>query len=358
MEGKETIDNAGKQRFFRRLKQNRPAWLGFLFILAFSIISILGYLITTDRTHSVNIQQLSLAASPPGTKVTFLYEKKKLYPANWWEWAYGMERQEPAIPVQNLTSKDGYFYAESLGDSSHHFVVDEVRGEARKTTFFLGTDGMGRDLYSRLVIGTRVSLSVGLVAVLISLLVGSVMGSIAGYFGGKADAFISFLIQVFWSIPGLLLVMAVSVALGKGLSTVFIAVGLGMWVEVARVVRGEILSIKEREFVQAAKVMGFSSFRIIRKHLFPSLAGPVIIVCTSNFAGAILIESGLSFLGLGVQPPMPSLGTIIRENYPYLMMGNAWLALIPGLVIVLLVTSFNLIGGGLSDAFNVKLNDR
>ncbi len=180
------------------------------------------------------------------------------------------------------------------------------------------------------------------------------MGAIAGYFRGWIDELIVWFINVVWSIPSLLLVIAISFALGKGFWQVFIAIGLTMWVDVARVVRGQVMSLREKEFVEAGKALGYSNFRIIYKHILPNVTGTVAVIAASNFASAILIESGLSFLGLGVQPPVPSWGTMIKENYGYIILDYAYLAIIPGVSIMLLVLAFMLIGNSLRDALDVK----
>lgn len=180
------------------------------------------------------------------------------------------------------------------------------------------------------------------------------MGAVAGYFGGKIDAIIMWIINVTWSIPTLLLVIAITLALGKGFWQVFIAVGLTMWVEVARVVRGQVMSVKQMQYVTAARALGFTDYRIITKHILPNIMAPVIIISAANFAGAILIESGLSFLGIGAQPPMPSWGGIIKDHYSYIVLGKPYLAIIPGLAIMSLVTAFMLVGNALRDALDVK----
>ena len=165
---------------------------------------------------------------------------------------------------------------------------------------------------------------------------------------------IMWLINVTWSIPTLLLVIAITLALGKGFWQVFIAVGLTMWVEVARIVRGQVMSVKEMQYVTAAEALGFSDFRIIRKHILPNILAPVIVISAANFAAAILIESGLSFLGIGAQPPMSSWGAMIKDHYNYIILGKPYLALIPGFCIMSLVMAFMLIGNTLRDALDVK----
>lgn len=214
-------------------------------------------------------------------------------------------------------------------------------------TFWLGTDRFGRDYLSRIVAGSGLSLSVGIIAVLLSLLIGIPLGAFAGYLGGAFDAAVSWLLQVVWSIPTLLLVLALTLAFGKGFEQVFIAIGLSMWVEVARVVRGQVMALRHVEWVEAGKVLGLSTPRVVMLHILPNLAGPIAVIASANFAAAILIEAGLSFMGVGAQIPMPSWGNLIRDHYGAILTGNAHLALIPGACIVSLVLAFN----ALSNAF-------
>ena len=218
----------------------------------------------------------------------------------------------------------------------------------------MGTDAFGRDILSRLIIGTRVSMSVGLIAMTVSLTIGVLLGSIAGYYRGKKDVWIMWLVNITWSIPTLLLVFAFTLAFGKGFMQIFIAVGLTLWVSVARLVRGQIMAVTSSEYVQAARALGFRDSRIIFKHILPNIMGPIMVIAAGNFASAIIIEAGLSFLGIGVQPPQPSWGLMIRENYNLIITHNAAQALIPGFAIMILVLAFNLLGTGLRDAFDVK----
>ena len=223
--------------------------------------------------------------------------------------------------------------------------------------FWLGTDQYGRDVLSRLIIGVRISLLAGLIAVIISIFIGTLLGMLAGYFGGRTDTIISFLINTVWSIPTLLLVFAIVIAMGKSIFNIFLAVGLTMWVDVARIVRGQVLTLKNAPFIEAMKVMGTPLSRIMLRHLLPNLIGPLLVIAAANFATAILLEAGLSYLGFGIQPPTPSWGTMLNEHYGFAIGGRPLLALIPALAILILVLSFNLVGNGLRDALDVKSRD-
>ena len=204
------------------------------------------------------------------------------------------------------------------------------------------------------MIGTRASMAVGFISVFISLLIGIILGALAGYYRGRTDAVVMWFINITWSIPTLLLVFALTLALGKGFWQIFVAVGLTMWVNVARLVRGQVMAARELEYVQASRVLGFSDFRILFRHILPNITGPIAVVAASNFATAIIIEAGLSFLGLGVQPPVPSWGLMIKENYNFIITQSPMLALLPGLAIMLMVLAVNLVGNGIRDAMDVR----
>ena len=223
-------------------------------------------------------------------------------------------------------------------------------------TYMLGTDHTGRDMLSRLLYGVRISLGIGFVSVVISLFVGLTLGSLAGFFGGMVDSVIMWFMTVVWSIPGIMLVIAISLALNsRGIWVGFVAVGLSTWVEIARVVRGQIFAVKEKLYIEAAKALGMRSLRIIRVHIWPNIIGPLIVIITSNFASAILIEAGLSFLGLGVAPPMPSWGIMVADGFRLMTTpGGFYLVFFPSFCISLMVLAFNLFGNGLRDAFDPK----
>jgi peptide/nickel transport system permease protein len=183
---------------------------------------------------------------------------------------------------------------------------------------------------------------------------GIFLGAIAGYFGGGLDRLIMWLINIVWSIPTLLMVIAITLALGRGFWQVFVAVGLTMWVEVARLVRGQVKSIKEQLYVQAGSVLGFSHTRILIRHVLPMIVAPLIVISAANFASAILMESGLSFLGIGAQPPMPSWGGMVKDHFRYLLLGKPYIAVLPGLAIMSLVLAFMMLGNSLRDVLDVR----
>lgn len=351
--------NQSQQRAWRRFRRNKLAMGGLVFILLVALVSVLGTLIRPDGSKNSNNQILSIAAKKPGFTVDVLvfgHEEKESALANWWNG--GTERVENAIALAEGTKvdprlNDGLCFYE-YGSTELKCIEDTQDWNVEHRTYILGTDKYGRDLLSRLMAGTVISLAVGAIAVLISLLVGLTLGLIAGYYRGWVDSLIMWFTNVVWAIPTLLLVMAITFAFGTGFWKVFMAVGLTMWVEVARIARGQVLSIREKEYIEAARALGFRDMRIIFKHILPNIWSPVIVISAANFASAILIEAGLSFLGLGAQIPTPSWGNMIREHYSYITTDLAYLALIPGLLIMLLVLSFMMIGNGLRDALDVK----
>lgn len=395
------------KRTWIRLLKNKPAVVSLVIICIAIVLSIIGPVIAPDKTPDADDQVLELANENPGFSVKMLLvqknreEAKKSLLSNFF---LGKENQNEMIPIVSYAfdtnGNIAYKTYEGEGRNAQKKVLPIVDvcealsithpkitlngdnatytnfEEQTKTVsisalkqqieknrivtkrYFLGTDGYGRDILSRLLFGVRVSMSVGLVAVLISLTIGIFMGSIAGYFRGTTDNIIMWLINVIWAIPTILLAMAIRFAIGDKIPSflaIFIAVGLSMWVDTARIVRGQVLAVREMEYVQAARGLGFNHLRIIFKHILPNIIGPIMVIAASDFASAILIEAGLSFVGIGIKPPTPSWGTMLNDNRAYLLTPDkAFLALAPGICIMIMVLTFNLLGNGLRDAFDVK----
>lgn len=386
---------------WKKLLKNKLAFFGISIISVFALIAILGALIRPDKTPDANDQILEISRKKPGFSVSMLEvelnkEIQNVSPIKMLFFG-GQNLSHQNVPIEKYSIKSdsviAVIYSEVTTDRNrrkYHIadvlyaldiskpierngndftiyliddevinidlntMVNEIPNRIHPQYFVLGTDKFGRDLLSRVMAGAVVSLSVGFIAVFISLIIGITLGAIAGYYRGWVDEVIMWLINVVWSVPTILLVIAVTLALGKGFSQVFIAVGLTMWVEVARVVRGQVLSIREKEFVEAGRALGYSNGRIIVKHILPNIMGPVIVISAANFASAILIEAGLSFLGIGTQIPMPSWGGMIKDHYHYITTNLAYLALVPGICIMLLVLAFMLVGNGLREALDIK----
>lgn len=355
----------------RKFKKNFWGVFSITFLILCVFLAVFAYALAPDDSQNANQMHLSIHSKSPGFEVTMLtLPAPEVAQSFLSKFFMGRKSTQTEIPISSFSVQEDVLevveYTPEGGqkgmvktydisyfpDTTNLQSVPQKYIESKK--FLLGTDKYGRDLFSRMLIGIRISLAIGFVAVFISLLIGVTLGAIAGYFGGKIDTAIMWLINVTWSIPTLLLVIAITLALGKGFWQVFIAVGLTMWVEVARVVRGQVMGVKQMQYVTAAKALGLKNGRIIMNHVLPNTLAPVIIISAANFAGAILIESGLSFLGIGAQPPMPSWGGIIKDHYSYIILGKPYLAIIPGLAIMSLVTAFMLLGNALRDVLDVK----
>lgn len=281
------------QDAFKRLKRNRPAMIGLVIIILFTILAILSPVLSPADPIK---QDLSNRLKPPGS------------PSN--------------------ICKNG--------------------------VYILGSDEFGRDILSRILYGARISLSVGIISQILVTIIGVTMGSLAGYYGGKIDMLIMRLADILFAFPDLLFYIGVMFALGPSIYNVFVALALIGWAGMARLVRSQVISLREMEYIEAAKAQGLSDLRIILKHILPNCVGPIIVAITMGIPGAILAEASLSFLGLGVQPPTPSWGNMIYAARAY-MRTNPMYSVWPGLAIMIMVFSFNLLGDGLRDAFDPRL---
>lgn len=356
----------------RKIRRNPLGVASFLLIVLAALVTVFTYPLSADKVKDANQQNVVIAHKPIGYSQLILeipldnYTKEGTVS----DFFFGKQVETEQIAIESFEiKKDSVRYIPYLGEglsgepsalplsrwTGKGITGDEISTDfVYKKKFILGTDAYGRDFFSRLIIGTRISFLIGFIAVFISLAVGIPIGAIGGYYRGRIDDFIMWLINVVWSIPTLLLVIAITLAIGKGFWQIFVAVGLTMWVEVARIVRGQFISYRENEFVEAARALGFGDRQIIFKEILPNIMAPVIVISAANFAAAILVESGLSFLGIGAQPPTPSWGNLIKENYSHIILGDAHLAIFPGLAIMLLVLAFNVFGNVLRDAFDVK----
>ena len=390
------------QLIWKRFRKNKVAVAG-LFLIALALfVAIFCNLILPDHTPGTNRMCLPINNRMPGFEVKMILARKNfpVEPAGWWSSLWNGEKdQDEFIPVDSawVEGADVHYQPYTSGSmvlqeeivpladvvwsvkdiqgiklSANTISAIDINGQLQKSTinelttqfyqshyvkrkFWLGTDRYGRDLLSRLLAGTRVTFVVGLVAVIISLLVGVFLGGLAGYFRGGVDRFILWLINVVWSVPTLLLVIAITLVLGKGFMQVFIAVGLTMWVDVARIVRSQLFAVRELDFVAAGTTMGFKGSRVLLRHMLPNVIGPVLVVAAANFSTAILLEAGLSFLGIGAQPPTPSWGCMIKENYGFIILPDAsFLAILPGVAILLLTLAFTFVANGLRDAMDTK----
>lgn len=363
-----------------KIKRNTTAVVCLSLLTLMSLMAIFAYVIIPDGSLNANRQIPRIALLSPGSTQAFLLKPKGYNVASSSivnHFISGRRDRVDYIPYDSIVYTDQHVITGYAGGLQYHdyddIISDQTITETMPLTdrtahitthaltskyFLMGTDKYGRDVWSRLILGLRASLIVGFLAVLVSLTIGIAIGSLGGYYGGWVDKLVMLIINTSWSIPTLLMAFAIIIALGKGFTVIILAVGLTMWVDVARIVRGQVMQTKNELYVTAAKVMGLNDVRTILRHILPNITGPILVMAAANFATAILVEAGLSFLGVGIQPPTPSLGNMLQESYAYATGGFVYLAVFPILMIMTLVLTFNLLGTALRDVYDIRSVER
>lgn len=327
-----------------RLRKNRLAVSGAVMLILITIACFLGPLFLP---YGYEEQQLDLRASPPGAKLVDIYRVGNLNTPISWSYLGRLEGQrefaqapDTAALVQKLKSGEDVTIKERVYRLSPHPHI-------------LGTDTLGRDLLVRTLYGGRVSLGVGMAATLVALTIGVFYGAVAGYFGGKLDAVMMRFVDIVYSLPFTVFVILLMVFFGRDIYLLFVAIGAVEWLTMARIVRGQVMSIKRMEYIEAARSLGFGKRRIITRHILPNVLGPVIVYTTLTIPSVMLLEAFLSFLGLGVQPPMSSWGLLIKDGAEK-MEEFPWLLKYPGVLFSVTLFSLNFLGDGLRDALDVR----
>lgn len=362
------------KNIFLSLLRKPSALLGISIIGLSLFLALFAFAIIPDKSENANEQFSQLALKSPGFSFKVLKQPIKTknaksmlakffsgHPVRHKIHAFtdikvnkGLIYLESHSGVQNIIKPDAFNLSNLESENLEQILQKNF---ISKRTFWFGSDKYGRDILSRIILGLRISLLVGLLAVVLSLTIGVTVGLLSGYFSGWIDDLFMWIINTVWSIPTILLVFAIVIAFGRSVYVIFIAVGLTLWVDVARLIRGQVKELKSKEFLSAAHSMGYGIFRILFIHILPNVTGPLMVIAASNFAIAILIEAGLSYLGFGVQPPTPSLGNMLYENYAFALSGKVFAAIIPAIVIMFLVLSFNLTGNGLRDTLDIKKSE-
>ena len=346
------------KNIFFYLKVRHPLLkLGVIYMSIGVLLSCFAFLFIPDKSKNANEMMLEVSNSDPGysTHVLKLYSDSENIASNKLKYLIlGKNKNYEIYAIDFYEYQKDTLCFRKIGSKFFSKIdTNKTKSSIEKRVFILGADRFGRDFLSRLILGFRVSMIIGLFSVLISVFIGVFLGVLAGYYK-KLDGFIMWIINVFWSIPTLLLVIVISLVLGKGFWQVFLAIGFTMWVDIARIIRGKVKIIVNQEFIESAKSIGASDLRILFFHIIPNLFSIILILGANNFATAILLESGLSFLGIGVQPPTPSWGSIIRDNFSHITMSNSYLAIYPGILLMFLILSLIFIGNGLRDKLDIR----
>ncbi|MEX2598002.1 MAG: ABC transporter permease [Salibacteraceae bacterium] len=389
---------------FTRLMRQPLSIIGFAILLVVVIVAFLGSLIRPDASVHASQQNMSLTKLKPLTTVDLVRLKvnRKSIQQPWHTRLFlgGVQPEFINVPfdtfyvkaneltiVKNANKRHYHladvFYAidqltltalrkEDVGNYAFYNMENQLietsadQLESRlmaetvyQKTYFLGTDALGRDMLSRLMAGSALSLSIGFFSVLIAIVIGISIGVISGYFGGYIDLLLSWVINLFWSVPAILFVIMLTISLGTGWGALIIGIGMVLWVEMAQVIRQSVRSMREKEYIKASRLLGLSHTTILMKHILPNLSAPIFVLAASTFADAIVLEAGLSFLGIGIEPPQPSWGNMIRESYGYIISeGSTHLAIIPSLALMIMVLAFVFLSQGLKDAMSFSFQQK
>ncbi len=365
-EGQAVIGRSLWQDAWRRLRRNRAAVASAILLLALALAAIFGPLVAPhpyDRVYAQYVRTpASLEAYPRGDEIAPQFENA-LSRARVTSGEVTVEGSTVSAPISSEESLDPrivrYVDRSDLFDNAR---IEDLSADGRSGTmaadvirvrFLFGTDGNGRDLLARILIGMRISLAIGVLASAMALLVGVTYGAVAGYFGGRVDDVMMRVVDILYSLPFIFFVILLVVFFGRNFILIFIAIGFTEWLDMARIVRGQTLTIKRQEYVQAAEALGVGPVGILKRHIVPNALGPVVVYVTLLVPKSILLESLLSFLGLGVQEPLTSLGLLISEGAAN-MRSAAWMLIYPAVTLTLILFALNFLGDGLRDALDPK----
>jgi oligopeptide transport system permease protein len=364
--GEAVVGRSLWQDAWRRLKRNRAAVASAILLLFLALAAIIGPVVVPhsyDRVYPQYVRTpASLEAYPQAEAIVPEFESVLSrarvtageVTVTGSSVSAPISSEEPLDPrIVRYVDRSDLFESGRIEDLSADGKSGTMAADVIRVRFLFGTDGNGRDLLARILVGIRISLAIGFLASAMALLVGVTYGAVAGYFGGRVDDVMMRVVDILYSLPFIFFVILLVVFFGRNFILIFIAIGFTEWLDMARIVRGQTLTIKRQEYVQAAEALGVGSIGILKRHVVPNTLGPVVVYVTLLVPKAILLESLLSFLGLGVQEPLTSLGLLISEGAAN-MRGAAWMLIYPAVTLTLILFALNFLGDGLRDALDPK----